>query len=86
MDACPVEIPLQDLLVEQRRRRSPSTAESLAWKSWAAAWSRPAGYRATTTAATWGRFVGRHAIAGREVPLPPGGGRFRDRWARGIEP
>jgi L-lactate utilization protein LutB len=85
MDACPVEIPLQDLLLAQRRRRPASRPEAAAWKAWAAAWSRPSAYRATTTAGGWARFAGRHAIAGREVPLPASGGRFRDRWAKGIE-
>ena len=84
MDACPVEIPLQDLLLVQRRHRPSPPAESALWRAWAAAWSRPAGYRATTTAAAWSRFAGRHTVAGREVPLPAAGGRFRDRWDRGV--
>ena len=84
MDACPVEIPLQDLLLAQRRRRRPSAPEAAAWKAWAAAWSRPSGYRATTTAAGWSRFAGRHQVGGREVPLPSPGGRFRDRWSKGL--
>jgi L-lactate dehydrogenase complex protein LldF len=84
MDACPVEIPLQDLLLVQRRRRSVAAPapERLVWRAWAAAWSRPAGYGATTTAAGWARFAGERTVAGRVVPTPPPGGRFRDRWAR----
>jgi L-lactate dehydrogenase complex protein LldF len=84
MDACPVDIPLQDLLLVQRRARPAPPVESTLWRAWAAAWSKPSGYRATTTAAAWARFVGRHAVGGREVPVPPAGGRFRDRWQRGI--
>jgi L-lactate dehydrogenase complex protein LldF len=83
MDACPVEIPLQDLLLALRRRRDVGTVEGASWKAWAAAWSRPTGYRATTRAATWARFARGLTAAGREVPLPPAGGRFRDRWRKG---
>ncbi len=83
MDACPVEIPLQDLLLSLRRRREVGAVERSAWQAWAAAWSRPAGYRATTRAATWTRFAGRLSVGGRELPRPPAGGRFRDRWKRG---
>lgn len=95
MDACPVEIPLQDMLLSLRRRRIDdghgATGEAAAWAAWAAAWSRPAVYRATTKAATFGRFLGRHAAAlpgagrwsdGRTVPLPAAT-RFRDRWKDG---
>jgi L-lactate dehydrogenase complex protein LldF len=92
MDACPVEIPLQDLLLSLRRQRvddgHASKAESAAWAAWGAAWSRPGAYRLTTKAAGWGRFLGRHASAipgagrwahGRSVPLPAAR-RFRDGW------
>jgi L-lactate dehydrogenase complex protein LldF len=83
MDACPVEIPLQDLLLALRRRRPAGRVESAAWRAWAAAWSRPAGYRASTRAAGWARLLGRHHATGREIPRPAPGGRFRDRWSRG---
>jgi L-lactate dehydrogenase complex protein LldF len=92
MDACPVEIPLQDLLLNGRRRRVATgqapTGEAAAWRAWAAAWSRPSAYRATTKAAGWSRFLGRHLASlpgagrwahGRAVPAPAAE-RFRDRW------
>lgn len=57
MDACPVEIPLQDLLLGLRRRKAPSAplAERAAWKAWAAAWSRPTTYRGSLRAASGAR-------------------------------
>jgi L-lactate dehydrogenase complex protein LldF len=94
MDACPVEIPLQDLLLSLRRRRadrSATGAERAAWRAWAAAWSRPLGYRATTRAASWSRLAGRFTArapgasrwaAGRTLP-EPARRSFRDRWRAG---
>ena len=91
MDACPVEIPLQDLLLSLRRKRAASVApatERAAWRAWAAAWSRPAGYRASTRAAGWLGLLGRHAerlpgagrwADGRTLPAVATR-RFRDRW------
>lgn len=91
-EACPVGIPLQDLLLGLRRRhadqRSTNT-EQLLWKAWAAAWSRPAAYRASTEmAARAGRVLPRSLFprgwtAGRDVPRPPPGGSFRERFERG---
>ena len=41
-DACPVGIPLQDLLLGLRREaaKDASTTQKLAWGAWASAWSR----------------------------------------------
>jgi L-lactate dehydrogenase complex protein LldF len=94
MDACPVEIPLQDMLLSLRQEKAPtlSRAERAAWRLWAAAWSDPWRYRATTKAATWGRLATRLAghlpvasswAAGRELPSPAAE-RFRDKWRKGL--
>ena len=94
MDACPVQIPLQDMLLALRRDRAADAGrgERAAWRAWSAAWSDPGRYGATTRAATWGRWaadlaghlpVGRDWAAGRTVPHPADD-RFRDRWRRGI--
>jgi L-lactate dehydrogenase complex protein LldF len=94
MDACPVEIPLQDLLLSLRRTKAEGAGriERTAWRAWAAAWSDPRRYGATTRAATWGRWasslagrlpVGRSWAAGRTVPRPAAE-RFRDRWRDGL--
>jgi L-lactate dehydrogenase complex protein LldF len=57
MDACPVSIPLQDLLLSLRRRKAATAgrAERAGWRAWAAAWSRPLTYRASIKAAALGR-------------------------------
>ena len=51
-DVCPVKIPLHDLLLGLRRRRVDDDAagwrETMAFRLWALAWSRPTLYRATT--------------------------------------
>ena len=77
-EVCPVMIPLQDLLLAQRRLNAAgaSRTERSAWKAWSAAWSRPALYRWTTAAGKqvarvvprW--LVPRRWSAGREVPRP----------------
>jgi L-lactate dehydrogenase complex protein LldF len=93
MDACPVEIPLQDLLLSLRREKAQRAGrgERTAWRLWATAWSDSRRYSATTRAATWGRWVTRLAgrlpvasswTAGRELP-PVAPERFRDRWWKG---
>jgi L-lactate dehydrogenase complex protein LldF len=90
MDACPVQIPLQDLLLSLRRARAGDAgrAERVAWRAWSAAWSDAGRYGATTRAATWGRWaaslaghlpVGRSWTTGRTLPRPAAA-RFRDRW------
>ena len=93
MDACPVELPLQDMLLALRREKAAEAGrgERAAWRLWATAWSDSRRYSATTRAATWGRWVtrvaGRLPVAsswtlGRELPaVAPE--RFRDRWWKG---
>ncbi|HET6952307.1 MAG TPA: LutB/LldF family L-lactate oxidation iron-sulfur protein [Acidimicrobiales bacterium] len=94
MDACPVQIPLQDLLLSLRRAKAETAgrAERAAWRAWATAWSDARRYGATTRAATWGRWaadlaghlpVGRDWATGRTVPRPAAE-RFRDRWRRSL--
>jgi L-lactate dehydrogenase complex protein LldF len=90
-DACPVKIPLQDLLLALRRRNAAEAGwqERLAWRAWAEAWSRPATYRASTEAAARaGRVLPAKAFpdawaAGREIPRARKGPSFRARFARG---
>jgi L-lactate dehydrogenase complex protein LldF len=50
-EACPVKIPLDQQLVTLRSRASGSRSERAFWAAWAAAWSSPAGYRASARAA-----------------------------------
>jgi L-lactate dehydrogenase complex protein LldF len=93
MDACPVEIPLQDLLLHLRQERAEHRAartERVGWRAWAEAWSRPAGYRASVATMRGGsRLLGSHArhlpgasawAAGRSLPSPARTG-FAERWA-----
>jgi L-lactate dehydrogenase complex protein LldF len=94
MDACPVMIPLQDLLLALRRRRATThagAAERAGWKAWAAAWSRPRSYRASLKAAAVARSLAplaartpglRAWAAGREAPVPAARS-FTDRWRAG---
>jgi L-lactate dehydrogenase complex protein LldF len=93
MDACPVEIPIQDLLLSLRREKAAAAGrgERAAWRLWATAWSDARRYTATTRVATWGRWVTRLAghlpvasawTLGRELP-PVASERFRDRWWKG---
>lgn len=91
-DACPVAIPLQDLLLALRRRKAEqgaSIVERAAWQAWAQAWSRPATYAATTRSAAIAsrvvpsRFFPRRWGTGREPPTAPPGGSFRARFDRG---
>jgi L-lactate dehydrogenase complex protein LldF len=93
MDACPVMIPLQDLLLSLRRRRASHAGapERSAWKAWAATWSRPRAYRASQRAATTGRSLagltsrapGLRAWAGTRTPPRPAARTFTDRWRAG---
>ena len=93
MDACPVEIPLQDLLLGLRRRKAADApwSERLAWKAWAAAWSRPDRYRRSLRAATRSKDLvarlgwlpgARQWGAGRTIP-GLADRRFTDRWEAG---
>ena len=82
-DACPVGIPLQDLLLAARRRRvgdSASTLERAGWKAWASAWSHPRTYEMSMKGASVGsgllgprvrRLPGAKLWAdGRTIPEP----------------
>jgi L-lactate dehydrogenase complex protein LldF len=79
--ACPVKIPLHELLLELRKdlveERVASRVERLAFTLWSLAWSSPLGYRLSTSLARFGQpFAG----------LGPGkawaSGRTRPRLAR----
>jgi L-lactate dehydrogenase complex protein LldF len=81
MQVCPVEIPLQDLLLGLRRRNAPSSSRTtrLAWQAWARVWGRPAAYRGSVRLASIARpLVGpaarlpwlRTHATGRTLPVP----------------
>ncbi len=85
--ACPVKIPLHELLLELRRdlveAGAASRLERLAFALWSLAWSSPIGYRASTSLARLAQ-----PLAGRVGPgrawtlgraLPRLGRRYRDR-------
>jgi L-lactate dehydrogenase complex protein LldF len=86
-EACPVKIPLHELLLELRRdlveERVAPFLEQLAFFLWSVAWSTPRGYRLTTRLARMGqpfaRLVGpgRAWASGRRLPRL--GRRYRDR-------
>jgi L-lactate dehydrogenase complex protein LldF len=86
-DACPVKIPLHELLLELRKdlveRGVAPRRERVAFALWSLAWSSPLGYRLSTTAARAGQSLaglagpGRTWTKGRELPRLVG--RFRDR-------
>jgi len=90
MDACPVEIPLQDLLLSLRRRKAEDAgrAERAAWAAWAAAWSRPTTYRATLKVAATtrslstliGSFPGASRWTDGRTPPTPAPRSFTDQW------
>jgi L-lactate dehydrogenase complex protein LldF len=86
-EACPVGIPLHELLLELRRdlveRRIASRGERLAFTLWSYAWSSVAGYRATSALARFGRplaaFLGPGRAWSRGRALPRlARRRFRD--------
>ena len=93
-DACPVGIPLQDMLLSLRRQAATdaSLTERLAWGAWATAWSRPWTYRASLRLAS----MGSRMMDPGKLPGPPQKwalGRetpnlahrsFRDRWKQGL--
>jgi L-lactate dehydrogenase complex protein LldF len=89
--ACPVKIPLQDLLLHLRTKRAPDATarERAAWKAWAISWASPAAYRATTRlAATAARMLPeswgpRAWSAERTRPRPPKGESFRSWFENG---
>ncbi len=87
MDACPVQIPLQDLLLSLRRDQAEDAGagERAAWAAWATAWSSARGYRASARAAKWG--AGLSPLARRwsaaRSPLTPVRRPFHTRWKAG---
>lgn len=92
-DACPVKIPIHDLLLGLRSERAESAStlrERRAWSAWARAWSSPIAYRASTAAMAMGaRRLPEAAFPsawtdGRMPPRPEGGGTFRSRFKKGI--
>jgi L-lactate dehydrogenase complex protein LldF len=90
-EACPVKIPLHELLLDLRRdlvqEGVASRAERLAFLLWSMLWSSPAGYRLTTALARLGQPLaglggpGRTWGAGRTLPRLRR--RFRDARRRG---
>jgi L-lactate dehydrogenase complex protein LldF len=86
--ACPVKIPLHELLIELREDLAgqgvASRAERLGFALWSLAWSRPSLYRLSTRLARLGRPLGHLAgpgkawAAGRELPRLARR-RYRDR-------
>ena len=95
-DACPVGIPLQDLILAARRQRvtnEAGLAERSAWRAWSTAWSHTRTYEVSLKSAALGSKVlgGRVSLmpgvrswtgAGRSAPTPAADS-FRDRWKRG---
>jgi L-lactate dehydrogenase complex protein LldF len=80
-DACPVKIPLADMIV---RLRADERKPSRVWDAWARAWSSPAGYRASAAAARLGApLLPDRALrawtATRALPRPARKS-FRARW------
>jgi L-lactate dehydrogenase complex protein LldF len=67
--ACPVKIPLHELLLELRRdlvgEGVASRAERLGFRIWSYAWSRPWAYRLSTRAARLGQPLARLSKPGR---------------------
>ncbi|WP_052866801.1 LUD domain-containing protein [Streptomyces niger] len=95
-DACPVKIPIPDLLVNLRAQHESAPAAGAAragWRAWGLAWRTGAGFRATLAAARLaGRLLpdrllarlpgpGRGWAAGRALPPLREAGAFR-RWFR----
>jgi L-lactate dehydrogenase complex protein LldF len=85
-DACPVKIPLHELLLELRRdlveRGVAPLRERLAFSLWSLAWSSPLGYRLSTAVARATQGLGGLAGPGRTWSsgraLPELGRRYRD--------
>jgi L-lactate dehydrogenase complex protein LldF len=86
-DACPVKIPLHELLLELRRDlvegRIAPRLERLVFWLWSLAWSSPAGYRLSTRLARlgspFGGLVGPGKVWRSGRTLPKLGRRYRDR-------
>lgn len=93
MEACPVEIPLQDLLLGLRRRNAEHAgrAERALWRAWSEAWSRPGAFAASGSVAGRTRRLApllarlpgaRRWAGGRAMPDLPAR-TFRQRWDAG---
>ncbi len=86
-DACPVRIPLHELLLDLRRdlveERVAPLFERLGFALWSLAWSSPLGYRMSTRIARLGQALGGLAGPGRlwaaGRTLPRLSRRYRDR-------
>ena len=84
-EACPVKIPLHDLLLELRRDlvddRLASRTERIGFTLWSYLWSGPLVYRLSTTVARLGQrfapLLARSWSTGRTIPRLPR--RYRDR-------
>ena len=84
-DACPVEIPLADMILDLRSEvPERHKARRRLWDAWARVWSSPRGYRATTALARLSRGhvpgTGRWTRT-RALPVPAHDS-FRSRWAK----
>jgi L-lactate dehydrogenase complex protein LldF len=85
--ACPVKIPLHELLLDLRRdlvaERVAPWSERLGFTLWSVAWSRPWGYRLTTRLARLGQplagLLGPGRVWSRGRALPRFERRYRDR-------
>ena len=87
-DACPVQIPLADMILDLRtevpERHETRTA---LWDAWARVWSSPRGYRLTTALARMTRLTGGHVPGAgrwtrtRALPVPARES-FRARWGK----
>ncbi len=95
MDACPVGIPLQDLLLAARRKRVKElagTAEKTAWRAWSTAWGNTRTYEMTMRSTSFAAgLLGQRArvlpgakqwASGRRLPEVPDES-FRSMWKRG---
>ena len=74
-EACPVGIPLHDLLVRARAAVNPPEKRQARWlfRAWSQAWRRPALYRASVAASRVGmRLLGRRGWISRRLPGPVG--------------
>ncbi|MDQ1449052.1 MAG: L-lactate dehydrogenase complex protein LldF [Actinomycetota bacterium] len=89
-DACPVKIPLGDMIVALRADTPGGSGapaprrRRMFWTMWARAWSTPRGYRLTTALGRMsrGRVPGLRAwTSTRELPRPARE-PFRERWAK----
>ena len=80
-EACPVKIPLQDLLLGLRRKKAEDAGgiQRAMWRGWAATWSRPRAYKESVrSAATMSKIVPEQFApkgwrAGRKIPRAPKG-------------